>query len=39
MSRCFPFPPPGYEKKTVVDTDLLNKVHIFSLIKVIAWLS
>ncbi|KAL5562160.1 hypothetical protein UlMin_031907 [Ulmus minor] len=26
MSRCFPFPPPGYEKKaTLGDTDLLTK--------------
>ncbi|KAF3435931.1 hypothetical protein FNV43_RR23023 [Rhamnella rubrinervis] len=26
MSRCFPFPPPGYEKKpTIDDTDLLTK--------------
>ncbi|KAH7838496.1 hypothetical protein Vadar_027271 [Vaccinium darrowii] len=26
MSRCFPFPPPGYEKKTTLDdTDLLTK--------------
>ncbi|KAJ4832142.1 hypothetical protein Tsubulata_048234 [Turnera subulata] len=26
MSRCFPFPPPGYEKKSrVEDTDLLSK--------------
>ncbi|KAJ8749155.1 hypothetical protein K2173_018624 [Erythroxylum novogranatense] len=26
MSRCFPFPPPGYEKKaTIDDTDLLAK--------------
>ncbi|KAB2039665.1 hypothetical protein ES319_D02G027000v1 [Gossypium barbadense] len=26
MSRCFPFPPPGYEKKTRTDdVDLLNK--------------
>ncbi|CAI0561160.1 unnamed protein product [Linum tenue] len=26
MSRCFPFPPPGYEKKTRIDdTDLLTK--------------
>lgn len=29
MSRCFPFPPPGYEKKTTLDdTDLLTKVHM-----------
>lgn len=27
MSRCFPFPPPGYEKKpTTDDLDLLKKV-------------
>uniref|UniRef100_A0A2P2JKN5 Uncharacterized protein MANES_12G049400 n=1 Tax=Rhizophora mucronata TaxID=61149 RepID=A0A2P2JKN5_RHIMU len=26
MSRCFPFPPPGYEKKDIIDdTDLLAK--------------
>jgi hypothetical protein len=28
MSRCFPFPPPGYEKKARSDdVDLLEKVH------------
>ncbi|PPS05829.1 hypothetical protein GOBAR_AA14818 [Gossypium barbadense] len=28
MSRCFPFPPPGYEKKARTDdVDLLNKVN------------
>lgn len=31
MSRCFPFPPPGYEKKARnEDTDLLTKVYILS---------
>ncbi|OVA03778.1 hypothetical protein BVC80_8843g11 [Macleaya cordata] len=25
MSRCFPFPPPGYEKKARTDDDLLTK--------------
>lgn len=31
MSRCFPFPPPGYEKKArIEDTDLLTKVYILS---------
>ncbi|XP_038991797.1 uncharacterized protein LOC120115105 isoform X2 [Hibiscus syriacus] len=29
MSRCFPFPPPGYEKKARTnDVDLLNKVTV-----------
>lgn len=29
MSRCFPFPPPGYEKRAIIDdTDLLTKVYI-----------
>uniref|UniRef100_A0A2P2JKK2 Uncharacterized protein n=1 Tax=Rhizophora mucronata TaxID=61149 RepID=A0A2P2JKK2_RHIMU len=33
MSRCFPFPPPGYEKKDIIDdTDLLAKVDILSLL-------
>jgi hypothetical protein len=28
MSRCFPFPPPGYEKKARSDDfDLLKKVN------------
>ncbi|KAJ0035445.1 hypothetical protein Pint_25505 [Pistacia integerrima] len=28
MSRCFPFPPPGYEKKARTgDPDLLKKVY------------
>lgn len=32
MSRCFPFPPPGYERKTkAVDTDLLKKVNTNAL--------
>lgn len=26
MSRCFPFPPPGYEKKTSDHIDLLAEV-------------
>lgn len=30
MSRCFPFPPPGYEKKSrAEDADLLKKVYNF----------
>jgi hypothetical protein len=29
MSRCFPFPPPGYEKKIRTDeADPLVKVHM-----------
>ncbi|CAN0897970.1 hypothetical protein LINGRAHAP2_LOCUS19432 [Linum grandiflorum] len=33
MSRCFPFPPPGYEKKTKVDdTDLIAKLFLLSII-------
>ncbi|KAK2973601.1 hypothetical protein RJ640_027511 [Escallonia rubra] len=33
MSRCFPYPPPGYEKKArPEDIDLLKKVNHFSLI-------
>lgn len=32
MSRCFPFPPPGYEKKARTDdADLLKKVNLFFL--------
>ncbi|KAE9587855.1 hypothetical protein Lalb_Chr23g0278371 [Lupinus albus] len=32
MSRCFPFPPPGYEKKARIDNvDLLKKVYILFL--------
>ena len=32
MSRCFPFPPPGYEKKARTDeVDLLKKVNILFL--------
>jgi len=32
MSRCFPFPPPGYEKKaTAQDVDVLTKVNVLSL--------
>lgn len=31
MSRCFPFPPPGYERKTKEDdTDLLKKVKTYA---------
>lgn len=33
MSRCFPFPPPGYEKRARIDdTDLLTKVYISSFL-------
>lgn len=32
MSRCFPFPPPGYEKKARTDdVDVLKKVNLLSL--------
>lgn len=32
MSRCFPFPPPGYEKKIRADeADPLIKVHMSTL--------
>jgi hypothetical protein len=33
MSRCFPFPPPGYEKKArTEDVDLLKKVNCLSFV-------
>lgn len=32
MSRCFPFPPPGYEKKIrTEEADSLIKVHMSTL--------
>lgn len=32
MSRCFPFPPPGYEKKARIENeDLLKKVNTIFL--------
>ncbi|KAF9663491.1 hypothetical protein SADUNF_Sadunf17G0056000 [Salix dunnii] len=35
MSRCFPFPPPGYEKKTRSDdVDLLKKVFISCVLSI-----
>lgn len=37
MSRCFPFPPPGYEKKAKTeDVDLLKKVHLLSFIHLLS---
>lgn len=37
MSRCFPFPPPGYEKKARTDdVDVLKKVNLLSLCAFIA---
>ncbi|KAK1281763.1 hypothetical protein QJS10_CPB22g00716 [Acorus calamus] len=32
MSRCFPFPPPGYEKKPRDEHDLLTKASVFILL-------
>ena len=38
MSRCFPFPPPGYEKKARPDdADLLKEVSPLTFFAIYLW--